>query len=179
MIEEIYKQQILDKGYTVVAETEDGISFVNVEVQTCAMLLFNYDDSDTSTDKDIGIDLHKTLTTKYIYANKGTICVIANTTNDRNTILRNQYFFTKISPEHIFILPSKIDKSITITIKPMIDINDLGDHTVNPFEPIDGLTCIGLYRFLSIVTKDSTIKYPPCIEPGYFRYITNKFFSIN
>lgn len=174
---ENYKQQIIDRGYKVVAETEDGISFVNEEAQFCAMLLFKYN-SLSNLDKDHGHDLHETLKDKYPYANKATICVIVDYEGDAEKIQRNEYYFSKIFTNRINILPSKVNKGIRIIFEPMVNQCDLGSYTINPFENVDGFACANFYDFLSSVTKDCVVKYPRCLDIGYFRWVANKLFDI-
>jgi len=172
-----YKQQIIDRGYKVVAETEDGISFVNEKLQTCAMLLFKYNQL-SNLDKDRGHDLHKTLIDKYSYANKGTICVIVDYEGDVTEIESNEYYFLKIFTNKIHILPSNIDKTITVRFEPMTGADDLGDYTINPFLPVDGVACACFYGFLASVKQNCVVKYPKSVDIGYFRWITNKFFTL-
>jgi hypothetical protein len=171
------RQQITDKGYKIVAETEDGVSFVNEDTQICVMLLNYYDDL-SNKDKDHGHELHKTLTEKYQYANKCTICVIIDSPSDKEAIQRNEYYFVKIFSDRINIIPSSVNKAIKITFEPMVGACDFGDYTINAFEPIDGLTCANFYSFLSSVTKNSVVKYPKCISTSYFRFMAHKLFAI-
>jgi len=174
---EEYKKSIIDRGYKIVSETEDGVSFVNEDIQTCAMLLFKYNDL-SQFDKDHGHDLHKTLTNKYNYANKSTICVIVEYEGDPETIQRNEYYFSKVFTDRINILPTKSDKSITVTFDPMLNESDSGDYKINPYDFFDGLACSNFYEFLSSITKDCVVKYPKCLDISYFRYITNKLYTI-
>jgi hypothetical protein len=174
---EDYKQQIIDRGYKVVAETEDGTSFVNEDVEVCVMLLNYYDDLSTK-DKDHGHELHKTLTEKYQYANKCTICVIIDSNGDKEAIQRNEYYFVKVFTNRISMLPVKTNKAIKINFIASKNCRDFGNYTINPFEPIDGIACADFYHFLSLVTEDSFVKYPKCISNSYFRWLANKFFTI-
>lgn len=172
---EKYKQQIIDRCYSVITETEEGITFVNEDVQFCVILLKTYKGDD---DKEKGFELHKILKSKFSYAEKCTICVIIDTNEDKEKIQRNEYFYSKIFTDRINILPIKSDKSIKISFSSMKDVFDTGDYTVNAFDYFDGLCCINYMEYLSKAKNGDIVKYPKIANNSYFRYIANKLYSI-
>lgn len=171
---ENYKKQITDRGYKVVSETEEGISFVNEDVKFCAILLKKY--KEDGNDKEYGRELKKTL--NYSYAEKGTFCIIISTDDDRDKIQRDPYFYVKIFTDKINILPIKEDKSITIIFMPMKDSSDVGDYTVNAFDHFDGLLSASYFEYLTNAKHGDIVKYPKIIDSSFFRYHANKLYTI-
>lgn len=164
---EKYKQQIIDRGYSVVAETEDGIAFANESASFSVILLKEYF-SNHRSDAKAGHDLHRILKEKFWFAEKSTICVIASIHEDegnpKEEIERNEYYFLKIFPEKIHILPQKQNKDIKIVFSPMENEKDTGDYCINPFDNFDGLCSANYLEYLSRAKDGDVIKYPKIIS---------------
>ncbi len=185
---EKYKQEIINRGYSVVSEMEHGISFVNEKVSTCVILLKEYkaDKDDNLSNEDLGIlyntyrgyDLHRDLKSKYIFAEKSTRCVIINFSGDKESIERDPYHFLKIPTNKIYTLPKDVNKNITIKFSPMKDASDFGDFTVDPYDFFDGLCCAKYFEFLAKAKDGDIVKYPKIIENSYYRYQADKLYKI-
>ena len=178
---ENYKQQIIDRGYQLVAETEEGYCFVNESTNFCAILLKEYCSEHYNNAKS-GYELLEILKNKYGFAEKATICVIVNVTSDENkskeSIERDEYFFLKIFPERIHILPIKSNKEVKITFEPMSGENDKGNYTINPFDKFDGLCSSNFLEYLSKAQDGDIIKYPKIVDTSFFRYWGQKLYQI-
>lgn len=175
-----YKQQILERGYEFVDETEDGSCYVNESVSFCVILLNEYF-SRHKTDAKAGHELHQILKNKYHFAEKSTICVIANVhieeDNEKEDIERNEYYFLKIFPERINILPKKQNKEIKIVFEPMLNEKDIGNYFINPFDYFDGLCSVNYLAYLSEAKDGDIVKYPKIISPSFFNYWAYKLYS--
>lgn len=178
---EEYKQQIINQGYQMVAETEDGVCFVNEAVNFSVILLKEYY-SGHDTDAKAGHELHKILKDKYGFAEKSTICIIANVHPDEKRTLekiqRDEYYFLKVFPEKISILPQTQNKNIKITFSPMTNENDKGNYFINPFEEFDGLCSGSFLEYLSTAKNGDVVKYPKIISTSFFNYWGSKLYKI-
>lgn len=98
---------------------------------------------------------------------------------DRNKeeIERNEYYFLKIFPERICILPKSGNKDIKITFEAMNAENDTGNYTINPFDYFDGLCCSNFLEYLSRAQDGDVVKYPKIISPSYFNYWAYKLYQ--
>jgi hypothetical protein len=172
---EEFKNKIIDRGYSIVEESEEGIAFVNEDTQFCAILLKFYSDEDYDRR---GFKLHDVLKSKFSFAEKCTICIILDSDIDKEKLVRDEYFYCKILPERINILPIKSDKSVKIIFSPMDNASDVGDYTVNPFEPFDGLCSSNYIEFLSNAKDGNIVKYPKIVNNSYFRYLAYKLYNI-
>lgn len=177
---EEYKKQIIERGYELIAETEDGACFANESTSFCVILLKQYH-SRCNSDKEAGHDLHKILKDKYQFAEKSTILVIASLHpdegNSKEEIERNEYFFLKIFPERIHILPQKQNKEIKITFEPMNGENDTGNYHINPFDHFDGLCSANFLGYLTEAKNGDVVKYPKIISTSFFNYWAYKLYS--
>jgi len=175
---EQYKQQIINKGYELIAETEDGFCFANENTSFGVILLREYS---SKNDARAGHKLHEILKNKYSFAEKSTICIIAsiecNEDKDREDLERNEYYFLKIFPERINILPEKRNKEIQLTFVPMSNENDVGNYHINPFEKLDGLACVNFLEYLCKAQNNDIIKYPAAINIGFFNYWAYKLYK--
>lgn len=172
------KNKILEKGYTIISEEDDFISFVNESVKYCCILIKRYDKEDDEI-MDKLHELHKTLQKDYNFAEKGTILLINDVVDEREKIERDVYFFLKTYVDNIDILPSISDESITITFKPIESIDDACDYCISPFEFFDGIAMRKYLMFLNRVKRDSIVLYPKIFEPHYLRYVARKMYNEN
>jgi len=170
------KNKVIDKGYKIITENKRSISLVNESIKYCVILVDQYSE-DGDERKDI-LNLQKELEIKYAFAEKGTILVINEIPDNREEIERNVYFFLRIYSDSLNSIPSKFDKELEIIFSPMIDINDNGDYTINPFELFDGLSINKYLAFINEAKSGDVVKYPRIYETHYLRYLTNKFFTV-
>lgn len=172
------KNKILKKGYRVISEENDIITFVNENVKYCCILIKNYDENDENMMNNL-YEHHEKLKKKFDFANKGTILLINDIIDNREEVERNIYNSLKTYVDNIDILPTNKDKSITITFKGIETPEDECDYCINPYEEFDGLALKKYLLFLNRVTKDSIVLYPKIFEPHYLRYVANKLYKIN
>jgi len=143
----------------------------------CVIFLNKYDEKLTYSNSE----LRKPLEEKYNFATKGTICVFNIYDGDLDELERDEYHAIKIHSNKLDILPSKLNKQLTITFKPTIEGGDKGDYVINPFVKMDGKANISFYEFLSTVDKNSVVNYPMIIDGMYlswFRYVSNKIYNV-
>lgn len=178
---EQYKQQIIDRGYSIVEESEFGISFVNESAKFCVILLKQYW-SQNKHDAEFGHSLHANLKKKFIYAEKCTILVInalhPEESRTQEEIERDEYFFLKMFPENIQYLPKAENKSTTINFSPMKSAEDKGDYTVDPFDEFDGKCSGNFLKYLSQAKDGDVVKYPKIVDNRFFRYWADKLYTI-
>lgn len=172
---ENYIQQIVDRGYAIVEKTAQGVCFVNENTRFGVILVANY--RSDGPDIERGHGLHEILKDKYGFTEKATICVIVDTDCDKEALKKNEYYFVKIFADRINILPTKSDKSITVTFDPMVDINDHGNYYFNPFETVDGLVASNFIEYLSNAKSGDVVKYPKAVEIRYFIYLAQKLYN--
>ena len=169
---ELVKQQILDKGYTLCLENENGCSFINKEIQFCVLILKTFSNEESESWNGLYESLKKEA--QYI---KKTIAVILHTEEDKEEINRDPYWFAKIFPEQISSIPS-VKKDITVNIVPMKDVSDVGDFTFNLFDYYDALATTSYLDFLVNKAQDGcVIKYARIMDwqnVSHVRYITEK-----
>lgn len=183
MNKEEAKKNIEDKGYKFIVESEYGMAFANEQTNFCVILLFKLEmekllDIKESRNKR-GLSLLEELTNKFPFAEKSTIRVILNSDviTNREEVERDIYFFCSILADKIDYLPSKVDKSIVITIDPMANITDTGDYCVDIFQSLDGLAISNFYGFLVRAKNGDVVKYPRVADIKYFRYVANKLYT--
>lgn len=172
------KNKIIEKGYRIISEENDIITFVNEKVNYCCILIKKYDEKDYET-MDKLYEYYEKLKKEYDFANKGTILLINDIIDNREEVERNIYNSLKTYVDNIDVLPTNKDKSITVTFKGIESPEDECDYCINPYEEFDGLALKKYLLFLNKVTKDSIVLYPKIFEPHYLRYVANKLYKIN
>lgn len=171
------KNKIIEKGYRIISEENDIITFVNENVNYCCILIKKYDEKDYET-MDKLYEYYEKLKKEYDFADKGTILLINDIVNEREIIERNVYNSLKTYIDNIDVLPSTKNKLITITFKSIESPDDACDYCINPYEEFDGIAVKKYLIFLNRVTKDSIVLYPKIFEPHYLRYVANKIYTI-
>lgn len=169
---EITKQQILDKGYTLLLENEHGCAFYKKDISFCVLILKEYSDKDSSN----WDELYEALKKEVMYIKK-TLAVILNTDDDKDSVQEDPYYFAKIFQEQISLIPSQ-KRNITINLLPMQNLNDIGDYYVDPLKDYDGKATSSLLDFLvNKATDNCVIKYPRLLGmegASHIRYIAEK-----
>jgi len=174
---------IENKGYVKVEETNTAVSFVNESAQYCVILIdvyLDYHENDEFHDLIFG--MHTTLKQKYSFAEKCTICVYIDTPLDNDVVKRNPYHFLKVTSDELDVLPTIVNKDITVNILPAESMEDQGDYFINPFQKCDGICNAEFLRFISNIKTDVIVKYPLFIsnsEIRWFHYVSNKMYKVN
>lgn len=194
---EKYIEEIVSRGYSIVSNEIDMVSFANESVNYCCILIQSYEGLYDPNEEKLErlFELEGILKSKYSFANKGIILIIVDIPVDkeRSKIERDVYNYIKTYVDNIDILPSKINKDITISFKTMdasmvgfdiiagkeISMNSSTVYVIDPFEEFDGISVQNYLKFLNTVNEDSIVYYPKIYEPQFIRYVANKFYTVS
>jgi hypothetical protein len=169
---------IISKGYQIVREEYDIVSFVNEDVKYCCILVNSYDD-DNDVQMDKIYELSKELQKEYIFAEKGTILIIKEISEDREKVESDVYHFLKTYPDKLDVLPTKKDAEITVNFLPIEGVLDTMDYRVNPYLPFDGIAMRDFLIFINKVETNVIVRYPRIFEGvGYLRYVSGKLYNV-
>jgi hypothetical protein len=188
------KDQVLNLGYTIVVETEKGVSLVNEAVSTCVIVVDEFDEELLYSDSE----LREPLEDKYPFATKGTICIFAtpNVGFSPEDIESSMYYALRVWAPRIDCIPHR-KEDITINIKPIENVDvykkliagewegstsGVKCFVVNPFREFDGTSAQDFYRFLNGANDGDLVMYPAAIggmQVSWFRYIAGKFYNVN